>query len=55
MNRLFPAVGEAFEKTGAVSFGTFGDADCKTCDFRHLVDFASDWIDYANKQSGDVS
>jgi len=24
MNRLFPAIGEAFEKTGAVSFGKFG-------------------------------
>ncbi len=55
MNRLFPAVGEAFERTGAVSFGTLGDADCKICDFRHLVDFASNWIDCANKQSGDIS
>ncbi|MBM7069353.1 aminoglycoside N(3)-acetyltransferase [Actibacterium sp. 188UL27-1] len=55
MNRLFPAVGEAFEKTGAVSFGKFGGADCKICDFRSLVEFASDWIDCANKRSGDLS
>ena len=55
MNRLFPTIGEAFEKTGAVSFGKFGGAECKVCDFRSLVDFASDWIDCANKRSGDRS
>lgn len=55
MNRLFPAIGEAFEETGAVSFGKFGGADCKVCDFRSLVAFASDWIDCANKRSGDLS
>jgi aminoglycoside 3-N-acetyltransferase len=55
MNRLFPAIGEAFEKTGAVSFGKFGGAECKVCDFRSLVDFASEWIDCANKRSGDLS
>jgi len=53
MNRLFPAIGEAFEKTGTVSLGVFGDAECRVCDFRSLVDFASDWIDCANKRSGD--
>lgn len=55
MNRLFPKVGEAFEKAGAVTFGVFGDAECMVCDFRSLVDFASGWIDRANKRSGDLS
>ncbi len=55
MNRLFPTVGEAFEKTGNVSFGVFGSAECRICDFRSLVDFASDWIDCSNRRSGDDS
>ncbi|MBT9387052.1 AAC(3) family N-acetyltransferase [Pseudooceanicola sp. CBS1P-1] len=54
-NRLFPKIGEAFEKTGAVSFGKFGGAECKLCDFRSLVDFATGWIDCSNKRSGDLS
>ncbi|MEM8811460.1 MAG: AAC(3) family N-acetyltransferase [Pseudomonadota bacterium] len=54
MNRLFPAVGEAFEQTGAVSFGTFGDAPCRLCDFRGLIGFASTWIGDANRRSGDL-
>ncbi len=55
MNRLFPAVGEAFEKTGAVSIGAFGAAQCKICDYRQLIEFGSDWIDNANKESGDLT
>lgn len=54
MNRLFPEVGAAFEETGAVSLGTFGNAECLICDFHALVEFASDWINHANKQNGDL-
>lgn len=53
MNRLFPAIGAAFEETGAVAFGRFGEAECRICDFRGLVDFASRRIDSANRESGD--
>ncbi len=53
MNRLFPAVGQAFEDTGAVLTGTLGNATCYSCDFSDLIDFARDWIDAANKHSGD--
>jgi len=35
MNRLFPAIGEAFEKTGAVSFGKFGGLNARYAIF-HL-------------------
>lgn len=55
MNRLFPAVGDAFEQSGGVAFGAFGDAECRMCGFRDLVDFARDWIDAANQRSGDRS
>ncbi|WP_147112318.1 aminoglycoside N(3)-acetyltransferase [Tateyamaria sp. syn59] len=54
MNRLFPAVGSAFEDTGAVSNGKFGDALCQLCGFQALVEFASGWIDRVNKQSGET-
>ena len=53
MNRLFPTVGAAFEKEGTVSNGVFGNGQCKLCEFRALVEFASDWIDRANENSGD--
>lgn len=53
MDRLFPAVGKAFETSGAVTIGYFGGAKCKLCDFRSLVDFASSWIDSKNAESGD--
>ena len=52
MNRLFPAVGAAFDDAGFVSKGKFGNADCQICDFRALVAFAADWIGKANEQSG---
>ncbi len=55
MNRLFPAVGEAFEQTAAVLTGSLGNAYCRVCDFSGLISFARDWIDAANKQSGDRS
>lgn len=51
-NRLFPALGQAYEATGAVTMGRVGDAPCKLCDFPSLVDFATGWIDQANRQSG---
>ncbi|MEM9497271.1 MAG: AAC(3) family N-acetyltransferase [Pseudomonadota bacterium] len=54
LNRLFPAVGAAFDSTGAVSKGTFGNAHCQICDFRALVEFAADWIDRANEKSGEL-
>lgn len=53
LNRLFPAVGKAFEDTGGVVSGRLGGADCKVCDYKALVDFASQWISNANEQSGD--
>lgn len=53
MDRLFPAIGAAFEQSGGVELGTFGDAACKSCDFRDLTDFAKNWIDAANQRSGD--
>lgn len=55
MNRLFPAVGAAFENETDVASARFGDAECKLCDFKALVDFAADWIDRANEKSGDQS
>lgn len=54
LNRLFPDVGEAFEKTGSAFLGAYGDAQCKICDFNRLVDFARIWIDNANQKSGDL-
>ncbi len=53
VNRLFPAVGAAFEQTGAVTFGTFGAAQCRVCNLKDLIEFASVWIDRANEESGD--
>lgn len=53
LNRLFPPVGAAFEQTGAVIVGTLGSAKCLVCDFSELIDFASYWINDANKDSGD--
>lgn len=54
LGRLFPTVGAAFEASGRVRHGSLGQADCKICDYRELVTFASDWIDTANKASGDL-
>jgi aminoglycoside 3-N-acetyltransferase len=51
MNRLFPAVGAAFEATGQVRLGSLGRADCRLCDYAALVAFAADWIDAANRRS----
>lgn len=53
-SRLFPSVGDALEKSGAVTTGKFGNAVCKVCDMRRLVDFATKWIDDANRRSGDL-
>ena len=55
MNRLFPSAGEAFEKSGAVLTGTLGQAHCRICDFSGLIGFGRDWINAANRQSGDRS
>ncbi len=53
LGRLFPRVGAAFEQTGAVAIGRFGEAQVKMCALAGLVAFATDWIDAANKASGD--
>lgn len=53
LGRLFPSVGEAFEATGNVTTGMLGNAYCKLCGFRELVDYASNWISRANVRSGD--
>ena len=53
LGRLFPSVGAAFEASGQVGTGSLGQAECKICDYRALVTFASDWINAANRASGD--
>ncbi len=40
----FPAVGAAFETTGGVRSGRFGDAVAKVMRMRDLVDFAAEWF-----------
>ncbi len=52
LGRIFPKVGEAFETTGDVITGQFGQAACKLCDYRSLVDFGATSIDAMNKESG---
>ena len=52
LGRIFPTVGDAFEKTDAVTTGRFGQADFKLCDYRALVDFSTVAIDEMNKESG---
>ena len=54
LDRLFPAVGEAFESTGAVTNGLVGGATTRVADFAALVEFASSWIGEANAASGDT-
>lgn len=54
LGRLFPAAGVAFEASGRVRTGRLGQAECMLCDYRALVAFASDWIDAANRASGDI-
>ena len=55
LGRLFPAVGAAFEATGHVRTGTFGQAMSKICDYSALIAFATNWIDSANSKSGDIA
>ncbi|MDJ0827587.1 MAG: AAC(3) family N-acetyltransferase [Rhodobacter sp.] len=55
VGRLFPTVGDAFEKTGSVSIGSFGEAHSRICDYRQLVDFGSELINEMNKESGDLA
>ena len=55
LGRLFPKVGDAFEKTGSVSTGTFGKAHCRICNYRQLVEFGSELINEMNKESGDLA
>ncbi len=53
LDRLFPLVGAAYEDTNAVTVGRFGRANCKICDYASLVSFAAEWINNANRQSGE--
>ncbi|MEO0936567.1 MAG: AAC(3) family N-acetyltransferase [Pseudomonadota bacterium] len=53
LGRLFPACGEAFEATGAVSRGRLGAAEARLCGFRALVEFSAAWIGAANAASRD--
>jgi aminoglycoside 3-N-acetyltransferase len=52
--RLFPVLGEAFEETGACSYGVVGKSDARLCDYAQLVQFATTWISKANQSSGDL-
>lgn len=53
LGRLFPKVGAAFEETGAVTIGRVAGAEARLCGYAGLVAFAADWIDAANRASGD--
>jgi aminoglycoside 3-N-acetyltransferase len=52
LGRLFPEVGNAFELRGAVTFGRFGNAETRLCNYADLISFACEYIDNANKHSG---
>lgn len=54
LGRLFPDAGSAFEASGQVCIGALGQAECRICDYGALIAFASEWIDIANKTSGDI-
>ncbi len=51
-NRLFPALGAAFEATGRVSIGPVGSAESRLMSQRALVDFAVRWLDQALAPTG---
>lgn len=51
--RLFPAAGQAFEETGAVTYGKIGNAECRVFDMDRLVRFGAGWFSAANLKSGD--
>ena len=55
LDRLFPAVGQAFEASGAVRIGRIGAAQSRLCSLSDLITFARDWIDGANQNSGDFA
>ncbi|MFD0860164.1 aminoglycoside N(3)-acetyltransferase [Roseovarius aquimarinus] len=55
MNRLFPKVGAAFEDAGLASRGAIGDATCIICEYKSLVEFGTEWIDTANRTSGELT
>ncbi|MCP4426716.1 MAG: AAC(3) family N-acetyltransferase, partial [Chloroflexi bacterium] len=44
----FPAIGAAFETTGAVTTGRVGSAECKLFGVRTAVDFAVTWLQKNN-------
>lgn len=52
LDRLFPLVGDDWEKTGNVQTGKIGDADVKITKYDALVEFASDWISEKNCADG---
>jgi aminoglycoside 3-N-acetyltransferase len=41
---VFPELGEAFDKTGAVTVGTVGEATARLMSQRAVVDFATQWL-----------
>ena len=49
LDRLFPVVGAAWEKTGRVQSCKIGRAACKLTDYGQLVEFASRWISERNQ------
>lgn len=55
LGRHFPAVGAAYEDTGAVTKGWLGQADVRFCDYAPLLTFARDWINAENLHSGAVA
>ncbi len=40
----FQTIGEAYDKTGRVTFGKVGCADCRLFEIKPAVDFARDWM-----------
>lgn len=52
LDRLFPLVGAAWEKTGNVRLGKIGKADFKLTGYDKLVEFASTWISERNRIDG---
>lgn len=52
LGRLFPEVGAAWERDGAVAVGRVGRAESRLTDYGPLVAFARDWIDARNRADG---
>ncbi len=55
LGRYFPALGAAYEATGAVTVGRLGQASVRLCAYAPLLDWARGWIDAENGRSGAVA